>query len=59
MSSGATLTLPSGVTALDFNNLGGLAAPSTAVAISYVLGTQSRTLNVCLNGRIQLGGSCG
>lgn len=59
MSSGATLTLPSGVTALDFNNLGGLAAPSTAVAISYVLGTQSRTLNVCLNGRIQLGGNCG
>lgn len=59
MSSGATLTLPSGVTAMDFNNLGGLAAPSTAVVISYVLGTQSRTLNVCLNGRIQLGGSCG
>ena len=59
MSSGATLTLPSGVSALDFNNLGGLAAPSTAVVISYVLGTQSRTLNVCLNGRIQSGGSCG
>ncbi|WP_192562450.1 GspH/FimT family pseudopilin [Pseudomonas gozinkensis] len=59
MSSGATLTLPSGVTALDFNNLGGLAAPSTAVVISYTLGTQSRTLNVCLNGRIQLGGNCG
>ncbi|MFJ4197031.1 GspH/FimT family pseudopilin [Pseudomonas sp. NPDC089534] len=59
MSSGATLTLTSGVSALDFNNLGGLAAPSTAVVISYSLGTQSRTLNVCLNGRIQLGGSCG
>ncbi|MGG7674417.1 GspH/FimT family pseudopilin [Pseudomonas sp. WC2] len=59
MSSGATLTLTSGVTALDFNNLGGLAAPATAVVISYTLGTQSRTLNVCLNGRIQWGGSCG
>lgn len=59
MSSGATLTLPSGVTALDFNNLGGLAAPSTAVVIGYTLGTQSRTLNVCLNGRIQMGGNCG
>lgn len=59
MSSGATLTLPSGVTAIDFNNLGGLSSPSTAVVISYVLGTQSRTLNVCLNGRILLGGSCG
>ena len=59
MSSGATLTLPLGVTALDFNNLGGLAAPSTAVVIGYTLGTQSRTLNVCMNGRIQLGGNCG
>lgn len=59
MSSGATLTLTSDVTAIDFNNLGGLSSPSTAVAISYVLGTQSRTLNVCLNGRILLGGRCG
>jgi len=59
MSSGATLTLTSGVTALDFNNLGGLSAPSTTVVINYVRGTQSRTLNVCLNGRILLGGSCG
>jgi type IV fimbrial biogenesis protein FimU len=59
MSSGATLTLTSGVTALDFNSLGGLSTPSTAVVINYVLGTQSRTLNVCLNGRILLGGSCG
>ncbi|MGH8383961.1 MAG: GspH/FimT family pseudopilin [Pseudomonas sp.] len=59
MSSGATLTLTSGVTAIDFDNLGGLSSSSTAVVISYVLGTQSRTLNVCLNGRILLGGSCG
>lgn len=59
MSSGASLTLTSGVTAIDFNNLGGLSAPSTAVVISYVLGAQSRTLNVCLNGRVLLGGSCG
>ncbi|MDI2592060.1 GspH/FimT family pseudopilin [Pseudomonas sp. N3-W] len=58
MSSGATLTLTSGVTTVDFNNLGGLSAPSTTVVISYVLGAQSRTLTVCLNGRIQLGGSC-
>lgn len=59
MSSGATLTLTSGVTAIDFNSFGGLSSPSTAVVISYVLGAQSRTLNVCLNGRILLGGSCG
>lgn len=58
MSSGATLALTLGVTALDFNSLGGLSA-ATAVVITYTLGTQSRTLNVCLNGRIQLGGMCG
>jgi type IV fimbrial biogenesis protein FimU len=59
MSSGATLTLPSGVTSIDFNNLGGLSVPASAVVINYVLGTQSRTLSVCLNGRIVLGGNCG
>ncbi|KAE9648142.1 prepilin-type N-terminal cleavage/methylation domain-containing protein [Pseudomonas sp. PB103] len=58
MSSGASLALTLGVTALDFNSLGGLSA-ATAVVITYTLGTQSRTLNVCLNGRIQLGGMCG
>ncbi|MHC8307384.1 GspH/FimT family pseudopilin [Pseudomonas sp. PB3P13] len=59
MSSGATLTLTSEVTAIDFNNLGGLSSSSTAVVIDYVLGAQSRKLNVCLNGRILLGGNCG
>jgi type IV fimbrial biogenesis protein FimU len=59
MSSGATLTLPLGVTAIDFNNLGGLSAPPAAVVINYVLGAQNRTLMVCLNGRILLGGNCG
>ena len=59
MSSGAILTLTSDVTAIDFNNLGGLSSPPTTVVISHVLGGQSRMLNVCLNGRILLGGSCG
>ncbi|MBZ9783167.1 GspH/FimT family pseudopilin [Pseudomonas sp. REP124] len=59
MSSGASLTLPSGVSAIDFNSFGGLASSSTALVINYVLGAQSRTLYVCLNGRILLGGSCG
>ncbi|MDN3219830.1 GspH/FimT family pseudopilin [Pseudomonas nunensis] len=59
LSTGATLALPSGVTAIDFNNMGGLSSPSTAVVITYSLGAQSRTLNVCLNGRILLGGNCG
>ncbi|WP_260962935.1 GspH/FimT family pseudopilin [Pseudomonas citri] len=59
MGSGATLTLTSEVTNVDFNSLGGLASPSTPVSFSYVRGAQSRTLSVCLNGRIVLGGSCG
>ncbi|EJL03744.1 MULTISPECIES: GspH/FimT family protein [Pseudomonas] len=59
MSGGATLTLTSEVTNIDFNNLGGLSAPATPVSFNYVRGAQTRTLNVCLNGRIVLGGSCG
>ncbi|WP_214512591.1 GspH/FimT family pseudopilin [Pseudomonas brassicacearum] len=59
MGSGVTLTLPSDVTSVDFNNLGGLSAPATPVSFNYVRGAQSRTLNVCLNGRIVLGGNCG
>lgn len=59
MSSGANLALPLGVAAIDFNNLGGLSAPGVAVVINYVLGAQNRTLTVCLNGRILLGGNCG
>ncbi|WP_434605794.1 GspH/FimT family pseudopilin [Pseudomonas sp. R1-7] len=59
MGSGVTLTLTSEVTGIDFNNLGGLSAPATPVGFNYVRGAQSRTLNVCLNGRIVLDGSCG
>lgn len=58
MSSGATLSLNNTVSTIDFNNLGGLAAPSTQVVMTYTLGTESRTLNVCLNGRIAMGGAC-
>ncbi|WP_426143543.1 GspH/FimT family pseudopilin [Pseudomonas sp. DWP3-1-2] len=57
MTSGATVTVTD-VTAIEFNNLGGLQSPGTAVAMAYALGTISKTLNVCLNGRIVLGGSC-
>ncbi|WLH62142.1 GspH/FimT family pseudopilin [Pseudomonas sp. FP2300] len=59
MGSGVTLTLTSEVSNIDFNNLGGLSAPATPVSFNYVRGAQSRTLSVCLNGRIVLGGSCG
>lgn len=54
MSSGATLNVTAGVGSLDFNNLGGV---SVAATFLYTLGAESRTVNVCLNGRIVLG-SC-
>jgi type IV fimbrial biogenesis protein FimU len=59
MSSGAALTLTSNATSIAFNNLGGLSASAAALTINYVLGAQTRTINVCLNGRIVLGGNCG
>ncbi|MNO04003.1 hypothetical protein D3C81_2248750 [compost metagenome] len=59
MSSAATLTLTSGVARLDFDEMGGLSGMDEAVVIHYVLGRSSRTLSVCLNGRIVMGGSCG
>ncbi|KPA89245.1 prepilin-type N-terminal cleavage/methylation domain-containing protein [Pseudomonas asplenii] len=54
MSSGATLNVTAGISSLDFNNLGGVSAAATFV---YTLGAQTRTVNVCLNGKIVLG-SC-
>ncbi|MEE4077301.1 GspH/FimT family pseudopilin [Pseudomonas viridiflava] len=57
MSSGGTL-VAANVNAIDFNNLGGLIAPATAVAMTYTRGSVTKTLNICLTGRIVLGGSC-
>jgi type IV fimbrial biogenesis protein FimU len=58
MSSGATVTMATttgtSVSALQFNNLGGLSAPAAAVVMTYTLGSNVRTLNIGLNGRIQL-----
>jgi len=59
MGSGVTLTLPSEVTGIEFNNLGGLSAPDMPVGFNYARGAQSRTLIVCLNGRIVVDGNCG
>lgn len=58
MSSGATVTMATAggvsVSSLQFNNLGGLSAPAAAVVMTYTLGSNVRTLNIGLNGRIQL-----
>ncbi|GFM87212.1 general secretion pathway protein GspH [Pseudomonas cichorii] len=63
MSSGATLTAVNvttgaSVTALEFNNLGALYAPTSAVTMTYTRGSLTRNINICLTGRIILGGTC-
>jgi type IV fimbrial biogenesis protein FimU len=58
MSDGSTLDIPSSVTTISFNNLGALVAPSTALTVTYTRGTNTRTLALCLNGRIVLNGAC-
>lgn len=60
MSSGATVTMATAggvsVSSLQFNNLGGLSAPADAVVMTYTLGSNVRTVNIGLNGRIALSG---
>lgn len=57
MSSGATVSAPN-ATYVEFNNLGGLLTPSTSLAMTYTLGTITKVVNVCLSGRLVLGGNC-
>jgi type IV fimbrial biogenesis protein FimU len=58
MNDGASLDIPSSVKVISFNNLGGLVSPSTALTITYMRGNNTRTLAICLNGRIVLNGVC-
>lgn len=58
MSTGAALGTGN-VAAIEFNNLGGVSTPANAVTMTYTRGTITKTLYVCLTGRIVLNGSCG
>ncbi|KPW87110.1 type IV fimbrial biogenesis protein FimU [Pseudomonas congelans] len=61
MSSGGTLVPDVNVAAIDFNNLGGLSAPATAVNMTYTRGSTTKIMSICLTGRIVLSannGSC-
>ncbi|WNW11955.1 GspH/FimT family pseudopilin [Pseudomonas sp. DTU_2021_1001937_2_SI_NGA_ILE_001] len=57
MSSGAAINTGN-VAAIDFNNLGGVSSPANAVTMTYTRGSITRTLTVCLTGRIVLNGNC-
>ncbi|KTB82452.1 GspH/FimT family pseudopilin [Pseudomonas syringae] len=58
MSSGGALVTNPNVAAFDFNNLGGLIAPASAVTMTYTRGSTIKTMSICLTGRIVLGGNC-
>ncbi|MDU8456733.1 MULTISPECIES: GspH/FimT family pseudopilin [Pseudomonas syringae group] len=58
MSSGGTLVADPNVAAFDFNNLGGLIVPSSLVTMTYTRGSTTKTMSICLTGRIVLSGSC-
>jgi type IV fimbrial biogenesis protein FimU len=59
MDTASVLVVSGNPSAIDFNNLGGLAAPvptpAAALSITYTRGTTSRVINICLSGRIVLG----
>lgn len=56
LSSGATVTA-NGVSSIEFNNLGGLSVPNSAVVMTYTLGSITRTMNIALSGRIVSSGN--
>jgi type IV fimbrial biogenesis protein FimU len=59
MDTTSLLTVGGNPVAIDFNNLGGLAAPVPVPAgplvITYTRGTITKVINICLTGRIALG----
>lgn len=59
MGGGAAVAATNDVTTIQFNSLGGLQSPTTAVDFSYTRGSSSKTLTVCPTGRIVSGaGGC-
>ncbi|WP_455922119.1 GspH/FimT family pseudopilin [Pseudomonas putida] len=58
MSSTAALAFSTSATYIEFNNLGALTYPATALTLTYTQGTVSRNVGVCLNGRVVLSGTC-
>jgi type IV fimbrial biogenesis protein FimU len=57
MATAAVVT-PKNIANIEYNNLGALANPATAVAFSYTRDTYTKAIGVCVNGRVILGGTC-
>jgi type IV fimbrial biogenesis protein FimU len=58
LSTSATLTPSSTIAFIEFNNLGALANPATALTMAYANGATTRNIGICLNGRVVLNGTC-
>jgi type IV fimbrial biogenesis protein FimU len=58
MSPNAILQPSSAVSYIEFNNLGTLNYPTTALTMTYTNGSITRTVGICLNGRVVPNGPC-
>lgn len=59
MPNGAAVVATADVTSIQFNSMGGLQSPTTAVDFTYTRGASSKTLTVCPTGRMVAGsGGC-
>lgn len=58
MSSSAALGFSTTAAYIEFNNLGGLSYPASALTLTYTQGSVSTSMGVCLNGRVVLSGTC-
>jgi type IV fimbrial biogenesis protein FimU len=58
MSSAAALNAPD-IAYIEFNNMGALTYPTTALNVTYTRGAVTRIFAVCVNGRVVANGTCG
>lgn len=61
LAGAATLTVAAGASVpdyIEFNSLGALAVPTEAALFTYTNGNVGRTVRVCVNGRVIVGGTC-
>ncbi|MBD8683445.1 GspH/FimT family pseudopilin [Pseudomonas sp. CFBP 13719] len=57
MSSAAALNTPN-IAYIEFNNMGALTYPISALNITYTQGAVTRNFAVCVNGRVVASGTC-
>jgi len=58
MADAAVITPSTAASIIEFNNLGALTFPATAVTLAYKRGTYTRNIAICVTGRVVLGGTC-